>query len=311
MRILVHKLWVLCGCGLRTFSDFISFGMMFRTAFVMAWLGMTLLWVGCRSTGEQIRWYPGSPRSTNEVGLVIVPHNYLNGPSALILGVDGTKISKKPGQNSSRNFPLGLNPARIELLPGQHTLELAYFDGDIYSVGNILISFNCEAGHAYYLYMAPIQNNVDYPEKWGFFRGKSGYLATWIVDAQTSLVVAGHRLSKYYIVSSGVTRLNTAENANRASTTTFKLQDRVRFYLALQINDPIKELPKGDVVFKLYSGSKLIADLGEEPYSYTMNRDMTTIYFERPASYFGVGHYRLQVLCQGDETASQLFEITP
>jgi len=282
-----------------------------RLLWVVSGLAAGLLLMGCRSTNEQIRWYPGPPRPTNSVGLLVVPHNYMNGPSALVIGVDGTQISKRSGQNSARNFPLGLNPARIELLPGSHTLELAYLDGAMYSVANILVCFNCEAGHDYYLYTAPIQNNIEYPEKWGLIRGNSGYLTTWIVDEQTGLIVAGHRFSKYLIVSSGVTRLNADEKANHASTTTFKLQDRVRFYLALQINDPIKELPKGDVVFKLYSGSKLIADLGEEPYSYAMNRDLTTIFFERRASYFGVGRYRLQVLCQGVEITSQLFEITP
>ncbi len=120
-----------------------------KLALVAALLGISLLWIGCGTTGEHINWYQGPQRATNEVGLLTVPRDMMNGHTILIRSIDGTNVSKAFVYNNSTH---------IELLPGNHTLGLWFLAGTEQSLSEYKISFNCEAGHVYGAYMSPIPN---------------------------------------------------------------------------------------------------------------------------------------------------------
>src|SRR5207248_1722065 len=80
---------------------------------------------GCRSTGKHLQWYPGPGRRTNEVALVDVQRSFLYA-SAFVETIDGKSVTG--GHWYVRN-----NSTEIELLPGTHTLGVAYREGTSHS----------------------------------------------------------------------------------------------------------------------------------------------------------------------------------
>jgi hypothetical protein len=143
---------------------------------------------GCSSTGKHVRWYDGPPRPKSEVVIVKVQRN----PSpVLIQKIDELPFNK--GKTFIRN-----NTTEIELLPGQHTFEVWYFDtAGRRANGNIVLNFSGELGHEYELHSAPVDE--------GFWHlvgqttiGRKGHCPTWISDSQSKEFVAGTARNEDY-----------------------------------------------------------------------------------------------------------------
>src|SRR6476661_1884982 len=97
---------------------------------ILRWATIALcissLSVGCSSTGKHLCWYQGPSRGSDEVAILTVQRSILYASSA-VETIDGDAIKK--GKRLTRN-----NTREIELLPGTHTLAVAYFEGSTHSI---------------------------------------------------------------------------------------------------------------------------------------------------------------------------------
>jgi len=298
----IQYIQAVCEYGTEELFGLGAFGAPFRkAAFASTLLCLMLFQTGCRTTGEHVNWYPGPPRGTNEIGLVKFQHDFLYGRAVFLQRIDNARFGMGHPYNNTR---------QIELLPGLHDLELSYFDGNsgAQSVDNFSINFNCQGGHVYDLFAAPIQNSKEFPAKFGLLH-ETFYLATWIIDEQTEAVVAGNRFTKYFIVNNGVTSLGTGQRGHRMLTATFTPQEVIRCFVEMQVDDPIKDLGPHDVVFNWYSGSTLLEVTTNETFSFD---GMTTKFSsqKKPASTLGLGHFRVDVIIKGETVTSQEFSIS-
>jgi hypothetical protein len=103
------------------------------------------------------------------------------GHSARIETIDGKPVEK------GRVFALNIKEA--ELLPGEHTLEVSYFNGGTESVRNTPLVFTCKAGNVYELHVAPIDEG--FGGAVALAAGGRGHWTAWIIDANTKEVLAG------------------------------------------------------------------------------------------------------------------------
>ena len=141
--------------------------------------------VGCATT--QVRWYDGPPRSRDEIAVLKAQHE-MWGESAFVKSIDGTPM----GKGKYRWY----NPHEIEFQPGEYTVEAAYFTGVVQGVSPIKLTFNCQAGHAYELHVAKIDEGF-----WGEVRlslGGHGHYTAWIIDSETKVVLAGKPRTEAY-----------------------------------------------------------------------------------------------------------------
>src|SRR5688500_5776516 len=112
----------------------------------LTWLTLVLLalgWTGCTTATKRL--YEGPPRDRAEVAVLKVQWK-ATGNSARIHTLDGKPVEK------GRAFALNIKEA--ELLPGEHTLEVSYFNGPATSVNTIPLTFTAKAGGFYELRVA-------------------------------------------------------------------------------------------------------------------------------------------------------------
>jgi hypothetical protein len=281
----------------------------YRMMAALILLGISLLLTGCGTTSEHINWYQGQMRATNEIGLIKFWRSFpYDGPNVFVFSIDGTNISKGFTVNNTKE---------VELLPGMHTLGLRFiceFQDDIMSsVSNCLISFNCESGHVYDAYMSPFPTGKEFWNKIGFWGGRF-YLTAWIVDEQTEEVVAGRRFTKYFFTTSGLTSLGNVQKEQRGHRTTlptFAPQDVIIFDVEVPVDDPVKKLDMRNVVVRWYAGSSFISDPSNEQYSLSFDGTNNKLHLQRKASTLGIGHFKVIVLIEGEEVASQEFDVAP
>jgi hypothetical protein len=145
-------------------------------------LALMLFVFGCAGcvTADK-RLYDGPPRERGGIALLKVQWSAL-GDSARIETIDGKPVEK------GRLFALNIKEA--ELLPGEHTLEVSYFDGNIRSLSSMPLTFTCKAGALYELHVAPVDEGF----KGSLYvaAGGKGYWTAWIVDSDTHEVLAGN-----------------------------------------------------------------------------------------------------------------------
>ncbi len=139
---------------------------------------LTLGWAGC--TTPHARLYEGPPRRCAEIAVLKVQWKLLE-PSARIETIDGAPVEK------GRVFAKNIQEA--ELLPGMHTLEVSYFNGNIASINNSRLLFTCKAGGVYELHVAPLDEGFRGALAVG--AGGKGHWTAWIIDAETKEVLAG------------------------------------------------------------------------------------------------------------------------
>jgi len=140
-----------------------------------------VLFAGCSSSPKYVRWYPGPPHSTNEVALLTVQRSLFYASCA---------VESIDGQPLTRHFYSANRTREIELLPGSHTLSVAYYEGSAHSISNLFLSANFEAGHTYNLRAEPIDAGAAHAILTAAFGGK-GWWTAWITDTNTQEVVAG------------------------------------------------------------------------------------------------------------------------
>jgi len=272
-----------------------------KAALVAVLLGISLLWMGCRTTGEHINWYQGPQRATNEVGLLKLPHDLVNGHTVFVHTIDGTNLSKTFTVN---------NTTQIELLPGNHTVGLWFLCGNWHSLSECKISFNCEGGHVYGAYISPTQiskHAMDVKDFWG---GKC-LLTAWIVDGQTEQVVAGHRDTKYFFANGSLTGYRNSGKGNRLPPAAFAPQDMVGFELSVQVDDLVNQLKASDVAFKWYSDTSLVSESSGGECSFSFDGSLNIVRLRKQAFTLGLGHFKIIALIEGEEVASQDFDIGP
>jgi hypothetical protein len=147
---------------------------------VLALLGIFLVTAGCKTTGEHVRWYSGPPQQPNKIALLKVQRGNI------MLTVD-----KIDGQSLTKGEFVGNNTAEIELLPGEHDLELSYRDtNDYHSTTDKRLTFFAEPGQTYELHGAPLERSFGKLLMQSLFF-QHWYWTAWIVDAKTQKVVAG------------------------------------------------------------------------------------------------------------------------
>ena len=273
-----------------------------KAALVAVLLGISLLWMGCRTTGEHINWYQGPQRATNEVGLLKLPRDLVNGHTVFVHTIDGTNLSKTFTVN---------NTTHIELLPGNHTLGLWFLAGTEQSLSEYKISFNCEAGHVYGAYMSPTQVTQHDLDKMEFLWGGKFPMTAWIVDGQTEQVVAGHRDTKYFFARGGLTGFRTNEKGVPLPHLTFAPQDMVGFELSVQVDDLVNQLKASDVAFKWYSDTNLVSESSGGECSFSFDGSLNIVRLRKQAFTLGLGHFKIIALIEGEEVASQEFDIGP
>src|SRR3954468_24179973 len=133
---------------------------------------LILLALGCAGcTTANKRLYEGPPRERAEVAVLKVQWK-ATGHSARIETVDGKPVEK------GRAFALNIKEA--ELLPGEHTLEVSYFNGATRSTHNLPLTFTCKAGGVYELRVAPIDEGFG-GVVMGAIGGR-GHWTAWIID---------------------------------------------------------------------------------------------------------------------------------
>jgi len=278
-------------------------GFLRKVAPVVALLGMFLLGTGCQTTSRHLDWYQGPQRATNEVGLLKLPCNPLYGYSLFAQTIDGTNIVKGMAIN---------NANQIELLPGNHTVGLLFFAGYWQSDSEYRISFDCEAGHVYGAFMSPTQisrHDMDVKDFLGGIRGDKCLLTAWIVDGQTGRVVAGHRDTKYFISTGCMTGYRNRGKGNRLATHEYAPQDMVGFDLSVLVDDLADHLKPGEVVIKWYAGDEIVAESHGEDASFTFDHGLNTIRLKKNASSLGWGHFKVSAFIEGEEVASQEFQV--
>ncbi len=275
-------------------------------------LGFTVSLTGCHSTGENLNWYSGPPRGTNEVAIVKFPHDLemSHTRTVNVVGIDGRDVRQGPGVKKSSVFGILNNAEQIQLLPGSHTLELEYDYQDSAGIwqADCLVVLPCVGGHVYDAYVAPMpageisrQGLENSPRKF--------YASAWVVDELTDEIMSGKRYTKYFLLENAISSVVNHENGKRIVANTFSPRDTVRFRLAVQVDDPVKEIDKSDVVFNWYSGSQLISDPAGEKRSVTFDGVNNLLYSERSAATLGLGNFRVEVLIQGEKLASVEFAV--
>ena len=80
----------------------------------------------------------------------------------------------------------------VEVLPGPHTLEVRYVEGDSYSTANAVVSFEARAGGRYRLRAAPARKGFWTARGKGAGGGTDGWV-TWLEDEETGAVVGGRK----------------------------------------------------------------------------------------------------------------------
>jgi len=144
-------------------------------------LALILLALGCAGcTTANKRLYEGPPRERAEVAVLKVQWK-ATGHSARIETIDDQPVEK------GRAFALNIKQA--ELLPGEHTLEVSYFNGPTTSINTIPLTFTCKAGGLYELRVAPIDEG--FGGAVAVAAGGRGHWTAWIMDADTKEVLAG------------------------------------------------------------------------------------------------------------------------
>jgi hypothetical protein len=144
-------------------------------------LALILLALGCAGcTTANKRLYEGPPRERAGVAVLKVQWK-ATGHSARIETIDGKPVEK------GRAFALNIKEA--ELLPGEHTLEVSYFNGGTRSINNIPLAFTCKAGGVYELRVAPIDEG--FGGTLAVAVGGRGHWTAWIIDTDTKEVLAG------------------------------------------------------------------------------------------------------------------------
>jgi hypothetical protein len=152
------------------------------TMVALLFVAMAFISTGCQTTERHVAWYDGPPKGTNEIALLKIQKD----PRAGILCVD-----KIDGQLLTRGKPIGNGTCEIELLPGQHDLDVSYQDLDKHhSITDAKIDFEAETGKNYELHGAPGDRSFGKEFKQDLFR-EDWYWTVWILDAQTKKVVAG------------------------------------------------------------------------------------------------------------------------
>jgi hypothetical protein len=150
---------------------------------VLVAAGITLLLAGCASTPKHLRWYDGPPFETNNIALLKIYENPVHN-LALVRVIDGVPIDK------GKQFAIN-NTREIELLPGNHSLEIFYMDTNGgHSISNAVLSFTCEPGHVYELHVAPIHREFGAVMNTMLIGGRYNW-TTWIVDTGSRKIVAG------------------------------------------------------------------------------------------------------------------------
>lgn len=275
-------------------------------------LALSIYSTGCRTTGAHLNWYSGTAHPTNEVGLLKLQHDFPNGRREIVWSVDGVRIWK--GAGGLGKYALFNNTGEIEFLPGTHTLELSYI-ADIpsrsYSTTNFEINFDCQAGHTYDLYAAPIANSEEFPHKLDLLLHVRFYLAVWIVDEQTEQVVAGKRLSKYFIINDALTKAGSPQRGHRVSAPDFLPQDVLECDVGFEVDDPAKnasELKPNDVVFNWYADGQLKFTTSYD--QHLLDGKTTELSVQKPAFALGTGQCKVEVLINGEKIASHDFQIT-
>jgi hypothetical protein len=157
-------------------------GNIVRLFFLFGMTGVLLVATGCKTTSNYVRWYDGPPVETNKVALLKVQRDI----STVTLTVD-----KIDGQSLTTNKFVANVTSKIELMPGQHDLEVSYRDdNDNRSTTDAQISFNAEAGKTYKLCGAPGERSFGKAFTQTLFM-QHWYWELWIIDAETQKVIAG------------------------------------------------------------------------------------------------------------------------
>lgn len=271
---------------------------------------LTVSLTGCHTTGENLNWYSGPSRATNEIGVVKFLHDDRDLRYVTLETVDGRAI--RTGVEGDR-LRLGVlnNTTQINLLPGTHTLGLWYTFREWVSLSEFPVTFTCQGGHVYDAYMAAVPSIPVTSKLREFLVGQRQYLAAWIMDEATGEVVAGRRFTKYMIVANSVTSLANNQNGKRISMNTFQPQDTIRFYTKLQVDDLSKQVAPGDVAFNWYAGSQLITEADHDKHSVSFDGVNNTLVSDRPAVALGLGKFKVDLLIHGEQVASQDFTVSP
>ena len=275
---------------------------MLRNLTLVATLLVSLFFLtGCGTTGNHIHSYPGPQRMTNEVSLVKFQDDSINGRFVAVRGIDGTKFSV---------FTIN-NTEQIELLPGSHALELGSRILDAQSTKNIKMNLNCEAGHNYDFYVAPLKIGKEKSERPDIFLGESFHGTIWAVDEQTGKVVAGQRFTKYYFTNIRLFSRGDAQKGHRTFIPTFSPVDVLYLNLDAQVDDPINQLEKHDITLHWYKDSQLLPDSNDEQSSFSFDGTLNKLSLKKRASTFGQGHFKAEVLVKGEKVTSLEFDIAP
>jgi hypothetical protein len=141
--------------------------------------------IGCKSTGEHIRWYDGPTMSADKIALLKVQRDVGFWSPGAILTVD--KIDGRPLVTNQLTSNIA---SEVELLPGSHDLYVSYFDGNNRSIVDAQISFLANAGHVYELHGAQVERSFGKELLQSLFF-QHWYWTCWIVDAKTKKIVAG------------------------------------------------------------------------------------------------------------------------
>jgi hypothetical protein len=153
-----------------------------RLFFLFAMIGILFMATGCKTTGNYVRWYDGPPAETNKVALLKVQRDIWT----VTLTVD-----KIDGQSLTTNKFVANVTSKIELMPGQHDLEVSYRDdNDNRSITDAKISFDAEAGKIYELRGAPGERSFGKAFTQTLFM-QHWYWDLWIIDTETQKVIAG------------------------------------------------------------------------------------------------------------------------
>jgi len=107
------------------------------------------------------------------------------GGAIAILRIDGTAV---PLQGLLR-----ARPSAVEILAGEHVLEVIFGgDGQI-ATQSLLLRFRAEAGHSYRIRGATLPEGFG-RTLWKHVVGGEGRWTAWIVDETTGVVVSGRAL---------------------------------------------------------------------------------------------------------------------
>jgi hypothetical protein len=259
--------------------------------------------MGCQTTGQHLNWYKGQQLASNQVGLLKLPRNLMCGYAVMARTLDGKQLGHLFVMN---------NTTEIELLPGSHTVGLWYFGNDLYSVSEYKITFDCQAGHVYGAFMSPTKvsrHDVDVTIFMGSLIAGRIPLTAWIVDGQTEKVVAGHRDTKYFSSFSCMTGNRHSGKGNRLTPPEYSSHDMINFELSVQVDDLVDQLKVGDVEFKWYAGDKIVSETHGNECSFSFDGVFNTVRLKKAAASFGLGHFKVSASIEGEEVASQEFDI--